>query len=320
MHSASDMASVYFRNTRSGKKGNKQPKLRHFKYNTPAIGPYAVQPSECVLSVLTTIASEAAGKDVRLDPDLREHVVLGSWSGSGASCIAFTRIPELVTAMISIRGCSRDTVDHAVGQVCSSNPGVNAPSVMEHAKEHVIDGKLVRHSVIQVSGRLAPHVVDALRVSGAPSFRHEVTFCNATQAKLCFCITLPSGTHIRTLSPGSLHLLSSSFPQWAGCISQPAAEYYKIICEPLQGCFRTSANKNSCCMLYADGRMRLQGIVEDCARTMAALRFALNTLMTGSRCTAFLSLLVEHPLSDTEEAGEGAPMSDTTSMRGSSRW
>lgn len=314
------MALVYFRNTRSGKKGNKQPKPRYFKYNTPATGPYEVQPSQCALSVLSSIASHAVGDTVELNPDLREHIVMGSWSGAGTSCVAFTKVPELVTSMISIRGSSLGSVESAVTKVCASNPGVNAPYVTEHAKEHVVNGRMVRNSVIQVLGRLAPHVIDTMKENTCDSMKYDITFCNATQAKLCFCLTLPSGTHIRTLSPGSLYILSSAFPQWSACISQPSAAYYKILCEPLAGCFRTSANKNSCCMLYADGRMRFQGAVEDCARAADALREAINTVMTGHQCTTFLSRLVEHELSDMEEAGVGAPMSETTSVRGSSQW
>lgn len=313
------MTSVYFRNTRSGKKGNKQPKPRHFKYNTPATGPYDVQPSKCVLTVLSSIASQAVGDTVNLDPDLREYMVMGSWSGAGISCVAFTKVPELVTSMISIRGSSLDAVESAVTKVCASNPGVNAPYVTEHAKEHLTNGRIVRNSVIQVSGRLAPHVVDVMKVDGNSDMQYDITFCNATQAKLCFCLTLPSGTYIRTLSPGSLYLLSTSFPQWAACISQPSAAYYKILCEPLPGCFRTSANKNSCCMLYADGRMRFQGVVEDCARTAGALREAISNVMTGHHCTTFLSRLVEYEMSDMEEVGVGVPMSETTSVQGSSR-
>lgn len=314
------MTSVYFRNTRSGKKGNKQPKPRHFKYNTPATGPYDVQPSECVMSVLSSIASQAVGDSIELNPDLKEYMIMGSWSGAGTSCVAFTKVPELVTSMISIRGSSLEAVEGAVTSVCASNPGVNAPYVTEHAKEHLVNGRVVRNSVIQVSGRLAPHVVDAMRSAGDNSMKYDITFCNATQAKLCFCLTLPSGTHVRTLSPGSLYLLSTAFPQWSACISQPSAAYYKILCEPLPGCFRTSANKNSCCMLYADGRMRFQGVVEDCARTAAALREAINNVMTGPHCTTFLSRLVEHEMSDIEEAEVGALMSETTSVRGSSQW
>lgn len=318
MYATIAMTSVYFRNTRSGKKGDRQPKPRQFKYNIPATGPYALEPTPCSIDVLSSIASGATGKDIRLDPRLRENLIMGSWLGSGISCVAFTKVPELVTSMVSIRGCTKGAVEAAVFNVCSSNPGANAPSVMEHTKNHQSNGRMVRNTVIQVSGRLAPHVADAVKTVSSENVKCDVTFCNATQAKLCFALTLPSGTYTRTLSPSSLYLLSSSFPAWSGCISQPSAPYYKILCEPPTGCFRTSANKNSCCMLYADGRMRFQGTVADCSRTAAALREALDTLMMGPHCTAFLSRLSEHVLQD-EEAQEVATLaSETTSVRGNS--
>lgn len=318
MHNAITMDSIYFRNTRSGKKGNRQPKPKQFKFNIPAIGPYAVDPTPCSMEVLSSIASAAVGESITLDPRLRETMVMGSWHGSGMSCVAFTKVPELVTCMVSIRGCTMGAVEAAIFNVCSMYPGVNAPSVTEHVKQHHAGGRSIRNTVIQVSGRLAPHVVDAVKAISSESVKCDVTFCNATQAKLCFAVTLPTGTYSRTLSAGSLHLLASSFPSWSGCISQPTAPYYKILCEPPTGCFRTSANKNSCCMLYADGRMRFQGSVPDCSRTAAALREALDTVMMGSYCKAFLSHLTEHVLED-EEAGEAvAPASEMTSMPASS--
>lgn len=48
--------------------------------------------------------SWAVGEDIGLSSDVREYLVLGSWVGSGMSCVAFTRTPELVSAMVSIRG------------------------------------------------------------------------------------------------------------------------------------------------------------------------------------------------------------------------
>lgn len=311
------MSSVYFRNTRSGKKGHRQPRPRHFKYSTSAAGPYAIEPSDSVLWALGCVASGLTGSNVALDRDLREYLVLGSWSGLGASCVAFTHTPELVSAMVSVRGVPPGDVRSAVDNVCAANPGANAPSVVEHSKEHMSGGRVTRNTVVQVSGRLAPHVADELKRTFGDTAKCDMTFCNMTQAHLCFCVTVPSGTYIRTMSPGSLHMLSEAFPPWSACISQPVAPYYKIVCEPDANGFRMSANKNSCCMLYADGRMRFQGAVRDCARAAAALREALATMMISQHCKVFLSRLVEHLLDDEGEEEEASQVSGTTSTPGS---
>ncbi|KAL3440023.1 hypothetical protein BJX65DRAFT_291236 [Aspergillus insuetus] len=313
------MASIYFRNTRSGKKSNRQPRPRQFKFGLPAVGPYGLRPSACGAEVLGELASGLAGRAVVLDVDIREHIVLGSWMGSGMSCVAFTKVPELVSAMVGIRGVDSDDVNDAVTTVCTENPGANAPNVIEHTKDHRIGGRMARHTVIQVSGRLAPHVSDAVRAKHGDSAKREVTFCNATQARLCFCITTPTGTHVRTLSPGALHMLAQTFPSWSTCIPQPTAAYCKIVCEPEASNFRSTPNKNSCCMLYADGRMRFQGNVRDCRRVAAALRESIATMMTDQDCKQFLCRLAPHELCDEEGAELATLASETTSVRGSYR-
>lgn len=152
-------------------------------------------------------------------------------------------------------------------------------------------GCTVRNTVVQVAGRLAPHVVDVIKTRYGNGAKCDITFCNVTQAKLCFCITIPSGTYVRTLFPGSLHMLSVVFPPWLACISQPSALYYKILRAPESEGFRTQVNKNSCCMLYADGRMRFHGAIRDCARMVIAIREALYHAMLGQYCKGFLSRL-----------------------------
>ena len=296
MSDVSRMASkdVYFRNTRSGKKGHRQPRTQDFKYTSSGHTAPDAPRSECGLRVLRRLLGSIVTEEPSTVLGLNEYVTLGSWSGGGCSCVCFMRIPELVTCMVSVRNCGVERVHSAVQRVCSENTGCNAPMVKEHNREHWMHGVLWRNSVIQISGKLAPSVVDVLQESGDTDVKCDVTFCNATRSTLGFSLTLPHGTHMRTMSPGAALMLSSCFPAWSACIEQPSAPYYKILCEPTATSDTTSGG-NSCCMLYTSGRVRLQGTVDGCARTLAALAEALRTLMSSDSSKPFLCRLTSYP-------------------------
>lgn len=296
---------IYFRNTRSGKKSNKQPTTA-FKFSG---GPEAEGRDDHVpcyplpahtLSVINPIISALCAESIGDHSETRLQHVLASWVGSCVPVTLSIKYPVLVTSMVNIRNCSRDTVSACIRVVSDANSKYNAPTLSNRGSRACSS-----FSVSQVSGKLATEVAaEAERVTMGDCIC-TVTSCNVTQTELIFTLTLENGTHLRCLGMESLSILSRYTPASATCLLCPSNDSYKLVVSSL-GSF-SGRPDGSCMLMFAGGRVRFQGTPTGCARTAAAFRDTVLRLMSSRQAGEFMMTLTRHSLPSEHTSEEALP-------------
>lgn len=142
-------------------------------------------------------------------------------------------------------------------------------------------------TVVQVSGRMAPYIIDEARLTDDCRWG----FVNACKSKILFIHTDEAGVQVLTLTRQATAMLKPYMPDDTACVYDDAMSCYKITVTPELQDENSDANKNTCLVLYGDGSIRLQGTPSKTLRPCASFRKALISISSSRMWYRFLRQL-----------------------------
>lgn len=142
-------------------------------------------------------------------------------------------------------------------------------------------------STCQVSGRMAPYLVDACNMTYSATWSHM----NLTGTRLLFCMSDSVCTKYYTMTSASLELLQHHISGNYTMVKSSESRSFKLTSSP-QGCENMeSANKNTCMIIRNDGSFRVQGLPRDATRVCRGFRDGISNISSGPLWIAFLMSL-----------------------------
>lgn len=221
--------------------------------------------------------------------DYRELLTLGVWLNDTHSVTRCCMVqPEVASATCTIPLPHRKSILASKEAVSERHPG--APEC----------GMSVTSSVVQMSGRMTPYVVED---SGLRD-KCKWGFVNACKSKVLFVHTDTQGPQVLTLTRQATAMLKPYMSDDTACVYDDAMSCYKITVAPDPGDEGSEANKNTCLILYGDGTIRVQGTPSKALRPCASFRRALVSISETRMWYRFLKQLVVLDTSDPETKSE----------------
>ncbi len=145
-------------------------------------------------------------------------------------------------------------------------------------------GVLQKGAVPQVSGRMAPYVIEEAQLGDICKWG----FLNACKTKIVFIYTDASGPQLLTLTKAAMAMLKAYMPRYSACVYDDAMSCFKITAAPTDEGGSNDANKNTCLIVYGDGAIRLQGTPSKMLRPCECFRVAVLTIAESKSWTRFL--------------------------------
>lgn len=258
---------------------NKQQYEPLYSDRSVYLNPYNIPlPSPSVM-LLENVVRELTGKMSAVNVENRDVHVVGLWIKGLNSMVRCCFVqPEVTSALFSVPLINRTRCEMARSVVCGSIPGVIPCTITSTTR------------VTQVSGRLAPYVLNEIDVVAS------WTFANIAKSKILFVCTDNNGSHILTLSTTSMQILKEHMPQGSVCVQDARASGYKITASPRGNGDMRAPNKNTCMVVYGDGAFKFQGMPSDMGRVASSFRRALLSVMSSTQCSVFMTSLLMLPL------------------------
>lgn len=230
-------------------------------------------PSSSIV-LLKNVISALTGEEAVIGVENRDVHVIGAWVGGLDSMVRCCFIqPELTSAVCSVPLNTYARYEMAKNIVCDSIPGATPCTVKSATK------------VVQISGRLAPYVVDEVGVINC------WTFANIAKSKILFVCTDNNGSHILTLSSKSMQMVKEYMPLGSVCVYDVKTSGYKITVSPKGSGDMRAANKNTCMIVYGDGAFKFLGIPSDMSAVATSFRKAITSIMSSMQHSMFITSL-----------------------------
>lgn len=202
---------------------------------------YAIPLAQETIGILSPVLRALTDAPVDIDPCTRLLYTIGIWHEGGDRiyrCCFYQ--PELSSATYTVSRDSANEIRTAAAATAEELPGA-VPCIPR--------GR-------QLSGRMAPYVIDCSNTSG------RWTFANLAKSYLLFVLTEPHGARVLRISHQSMSLPKPYFPSYSICVMDAATTSYKITARPDSSANMNSPNKNTCMKVHADGSFKLQGALE----------------------------------------------------------
>ena len=107
----------------------------------------------------------------------------------------------------------------------------------------------------QVSGRLAPYIVEDSGLSSSVSW----SYCNASKSRLLYIVTSPGSLKLMSLTKETIVIYQSLCVPDCAIVYVPTTRCFKITASPDDDDTSEDPNKSTCIFLYCDGTFKVLG-------------------------------------------------------------
>lgn len=235
------------------------------------------------VELLQPLLDGLTGEHQPIDVERRSLYTIGVWRERSEVVYRCCFVqPEIASATCSFAKSWRPTVEYAIEQVCEAIPYATKCSLSSAARSP------------QISGRLAPYVVDSL------PFKVTWGFANICKSYFLFIVTDMDGPHLMSLSSQCMEILRPYFPEYSICVCDSTTAF-KITVTPEPSSNANEPNKNSCMYVYGDGSFRYQGHPSAMKRVCKSFRDAIMSISESKVWHNFVGRLNLVPQDDDVE-------------------
>lgn len=251
---------------------------------------YSEELPDASVDILSPIVEGLTNSSQPVNKAYRELLTIAVWVNDSDSVSRCCMIqPEVASATCTVPLSCYDAL-----LLCKNVVSQRQPSAPEC-------GITVATSVAQVSGRMAPYVIQEAGLND----RSRWGFVNACKSKMLIIHTDSNGPQVLTTTKAAIAMLKAYMPEDTACVYDDAMSCYKITVTPEAEDENSEANKNTCLVIYGDGSVRIQGTPSKALRPCGSFRIALMSISGSRAWPRFLKQLVVLDASETESGSSG---------------